>query len=183
MATATALLTAEEFAALPDTGPNTELVRGRIIELPPTNFLHGLVCGQILIQLGNAASRSGLGRVIANDSGVVTQRDPDSVRGPDVAYYSNAKIPPAEKQRGYPEQPADLIVEVRSPSDRWSKMVQKAAEYLAAGVLIVMVLDPDTKSAHVFHADQPTRVLGPDETLTFPDLLPDFAVRVGSIFE
>ena len=183
MATATDPLTAEDFAALPDTGPRTELVRGRIIELPPTNLEHGLVCNEIAFHLTIAAKRHGSGRVVTNDSGVITEHDPDSVRGPDVTYYSNAKIPPAEQRRGYSEKLPDLVVEVRSPGDRWPEMVQKAAEYLAAGVPVAVVLDPDTRSAHVFHADRPNRVLGPDETLTLPDLLPGFAVRVGAIFE
>lgn len=183
MTTVTALLTAAEFAELPSTGPRTELVRGRIIELPPTNFLHGLICGQMAFQLMVVAKHHDSGRVITNDSGVVTERDPDTLRGPDVAYYRNAKIPPIEKRQGYPDQPPDLVVEVRSPSDRWSEMLRKATEYLAVGVLVVVVLDPETRSAHSFQADQPERVFGPDEMLTFPDLLPDFAVRVGSIFE
>ena len=185
MATASepALMTLAEFAVMPDDGPQTELVRGKVIELPPTNFIHGLVCVEIATLLSIAAKQLGSGRVIGNDSGVITHRDPDSVRGPDVAYYSNAKIPPLDHWRGYPDLPPDLVVEVRSPSDRWTTMVQKAAEYLAAGVLMVVILDPDTRSAHLFDAEQPPRVLGPDENLTFPGLLEGFSVRVGSIFE
>ena len=183
MATAAALMTVEEFAALPNVGPQTELVRGRVIEMPPTNFIHGLVCAEMTRLLSNTAKQLGSGRVVGNDSGVITHRDPDSVRGPDVAYHSTAKLPPTHRQRGYPDLPPDLIVEVRSPTDRWALMVQKAAEYLAAKVLVVVILDPDTRSAHVFDADRPTGVLGSDDTLTFPGLLEGFAVSVGSIFE
>ena len=183
MATVAALLTAEEFAALPNDGPSTELVRGEIIEVPPTKFLHGLVCAEISFLLASAARQLGSGRVIGNDSGVITQRNPDSVRGPDVAFYSAAKVPPVEQRKGYPAIPPDLVVEVRSPSDRWAKLVQKAGEYLDAGVLVVVLLDPDARSAHVFEADRAPRVLGPEDTLTFPDLLGDFAVVVGRIFD
>ena len=185
MATAleSALMTLAEFAAMPNVGPQTELVRGKVIELPPTNFIHGLVCVEIGTLLSIAAKQLESGRVIGNDSGVITHRNPDSVRGPDVAYYSNAKIPPADQWRGYPDLPPDLVVEVRSPSDRWPMMLEKAAEYLAASVLVVVILDPNTRSAHLFDADQPPRVLGPDDNLTFPSLLESFNVRVGSIFQ
>ncbi len=182
MATATALMTAEEFAALPDHESRTELVRGKMIEMPPPSSRHGLFSSRFSRILGNFVADRALGEVL-NESGMITRRGPDSVRGPDVTFYSAAKLPPVEQWGKYLDPAPDLVAEVRSPSNRWSEMVQKAAEYLAAGVRIVVVLDPDTKSAHVFHADQPTRVLGPDETLTFPDLLPDFTVRVGSIFE
>ena len=39
------------------------------------------------------SKRADLGRVVTNDSGIVTQRDPDTVRGADVAYYSYARLP------------------------------------------------------------------------------------------
>ena len=41
MATVAALMPLAEYLALPDTGRRTELVQGGIIEVPPTNYLHG----------------------------------------------------------------------------------------------------------------------------------------------
>ena len=75
--------------------------------------------------------------------------------------------------------PPDLVIELRSPSDRWSEMMEKVGEYLQACVLVVVVLDPATRSVHIFEADKAPRMLGPDDTLTFPELLNDFSVRVG----
>jgi len=183
MATATALLTIEEYLALPDTGTPTELVRGRIIEVPPPQPLHCMICCEFARVLANHVVERRLGRVMTNDSGVITHRNPDSLRGADVAFYRAAKLPPIANWTGYFDFPPDLVVEVRSPSDRWSEMVHKAGEYLAAGVLVVVLLDPDTRSAHVFEADRAPRVFGPQDTLTFPDLLGDFAVVVGRIFD
>ncbi len=183
MATATALLTIEEYLALPDTGTPTELVRGRIIEVPPPGSRHGRFAFRFAHYLGVYVIDRGLGEIITHDSGVVTRRDPDSLRGPDVAYYRAAKLPPIDAWPKYFDFPPDLIAEVRSPSDRWPEMVQKAGEYLAAGVPVVVLLDPDTRSAHVFEADRAPRVFGPQDTLTFPDLLGDFAVVVGRIFD
>ena len=62
-------------------------------------------------------------------------------------------------------------------------MLAKVAEYLEAGVLIVLVLDDKHHSAHVFDAEGTHRMLGPDDELTFPDLLPDFRVIVRRFFE
>ena len=47
---------------------------------------------------------------------------------------------------------------------------------------VVIVLDPDPETAHVFRPDQPPRVLGPDDELTVPDLLGDFRVAVRRFF-
>ena len=130
----------------------------------------------------SAARRLGSGRVIGNDSGVITRRNPDSVRGPDVAYHRMAKVLAEDHKRGYPTSPPDLVVEVRSISDRWADILEAVAEYLAAGLLIIEVLDPDQRSAYLFEADQAPRVLGPEDTLAFPALLGDFAVLVSRIF-
>jgi Uma2 family endonuclease len=46
MATAEALLTAEEFERMPDPGYPTELVRGRIVAMNPPGFRHGEVCAK-----------------------------------------------------------------------------------------------------------------------------------------
>jgi Uma2 family endonuclease len=76
-----------------------------------------------------------------------------------------------------------LIFEVRSPRNRWPDILVKVAEYLAAGVQYVVVLDPDPQTALVSSAEQPPRILGPDEELKFPDLLGDFQVVVRRFFE
>lgn len=93
MATAEALLTIDEYAELPDDGRRTELVRGRLIELTQPNFLHGYVCSEMSFLLNAWVKAQGLGRVIGNDSGVITEHDPDTLRGADVAYYSFERLP------------------------------------------------------------------------------------------
>ena len=182
-AEALALVTIEQYAAMPDEATRSELVEGRIIEVPPPRYLHGRICARISRLIGNHVADEALGEVVTNDSGIITRRDPDTVRGADVAFYSAPKVPPSDQVSGYPAIPPDLVVEVPLTSDRWADLLTKAAEYLAAGVLVVVVLDPDTRSAHVFEADRPNRVLGPDDVMTFPDLLGDFAVVVGRIFD
>ena len=76
-----------------------------------------------------------------------------------------------------------MVVEVRSPGDRWPQVLAKVAEYLEAGVLVVLVLDDKRHSAHVFEAEGTHRMLGPDDELTLPDLLPEFRVIVRRFFE
>ena len=77
----------------------------------------------------------------------------------------------------------ELVIEVRSPSDRISQLSAKASEYLDAGVAVVVVLDPVTASAAVYREDEfPVRLHNGDE-LTLPDVLPGFAVAVRRFFE
>lgn len=177
------LVTAEEFLAQLDDSRQTELVRGRIVEMPPTNFLHGIICSTVVEILRAYVKTRALGWVTCNDSGVITKRVPDTVRGPDVAYFSFQRVPKESPPEGYPEVAPELVFEVRSPSDRWQTITAKAGEYLTAGVLVVCVLDPETRTVGIYTADDfPLRKTA-DEELTLPDVFPDFNVPVRQFFE
>jgi Uma2 family endonuclease len=180
---AEAILTAEQYLALPDDGRQTELVRGRVVEVPPANFRHGVLCNRIGRLVGNFVEDRNLGWVINNDAGVITRRDPDSVRGPDVAFFSYARVPKDQTPEGYPSVAPELVFEVRSPSDRWSAINAKAGEYLGAGVVVVCVLDPETESVGVYTENEFPRRLTIDEELTLPEVFPDFRVPVRRFFE
>lgn len=98
MSTATSLtpagrLSAEEFAARPDQGCPEELVEGQVVAMTPPSRRHGLTCAEVVYRLRLYLEEHRLGRVMGNDSVIVTRRDPDSVRGADVAYYSYASGP------------------------------------------------------------------------------------------
>jgi Uma2 family endonuclease len=177
-----ALLTAEEFAERADPGYPEELVRGRLVAMPLPKPRHGELCARASYFLMRFLEEHKIGRVLSNDSGVVTERGPDTVRGADVAFYSFAKLPEGKLPDHYPDVPPDLVVEVLSPSDRWPRVLLKVGEYLAAGVPIVIVLDDERMTAHVFRAEQAPALIG-DGELTIPDVLPGFAVPVRRFFE
>ena len=183
MATAEALMTVEEFGQRPDPGHPEELVQGRVVAMPPPDRRHGYVCGQAYFLLRLFVTEHDLGRVICNDSGVITERDPDTLRGADVAYYSYASLPKGRLAKGYGPEVPELIVEVRSSTDRWRHVLEKVTEYLKAGVLVVVVLDPEAETAHVFEGDAPPRTLGAAEALDLGAILGGFSARVGAFFE
>jgi Uma2 family endonuclease len=181
--TTAALITAEEYARLPDNGRPTELVRGRLVEMNMPAPRHGQICSKVARILGNYADEHDRGHVLTNDSGVVTERDPDTVRGANISFYSYDRVPKGPLPPGYLTVVPELVWEVRSPSDRWSLILRKVAEYLDAGVLVVCVLDPQTETAHLYYPDQPSQILTADQELTFPTILPGFRVVVRRFFE
>jgi Uma2 family endonuclease len=184
MSTATApLLTAEQFARRPDPGHPEELVRGRLVRMPPPNRRHGQVCSRADRIIGNYVEERDLGHVLANDAGVITERGPDTVRGPDVAFYSFQRLPRGPLPPSYGPEVPELVVEVRSPGDSWREILAKVAEYLNADVQFAVVLDPDAQTAHVYAADHPPRILTADDPLTLPGLFDDFETPVRRFFE
>src|SRR5262249_46297956 len=117
----TRLLTAAEYLELPDDGRYTELVRGEIVEMNLPTPRHGEICVQTSYLLRRYLEDYPVGRVVSNDSAVVTEHDPDTVRGADVAFYSYQKIPPGPLPQGYLKVVPELVFEVRSPTDRWAE--------------------------------------------------------------
>jgi Uma2 family endonuclease len=181
-ATAQKLLTAEEYSLLPDDGQLTELVRGRVLPVNMPRPRHGQICAKVVRIIGNFVEEHQLGHVLSNDSGVVTERGPDTVRGADVAFYSYSRVPPGPLPPGYLAAVPELVFEVRSPTDRWRAVLAKVAEYLSAGVDVVCVLDDPTDTAYVYTDDDAMRVLTEDQLLTLPGVLPDFQVEVRRFF-
>ncbi len=177
------LMTAEQFGQRPDPGHPEELVQGRIVAMSVPDRRHGYFCGRADRIFGNFVDERDLGRMITNDSGVITERDPDTVRGADIACYSYARLPRGPLPAGYGPEVPELLVEVCSEGDRWREVLEKVSEYLNAGVSVVVVLDPEPRVAHVFRADAPPRILGAEEELTLPGILVDFRVRVGRFLE
>jgi Uma2 family endonuclease len=176
------LLTAEEYGELPDLGRPTELVRGLIVDMNVPYPRHGQVCAQIAYLLRRYLEDHDIGHVITNDSGVVVERGPDTVRGLDVTFISYQKAAKGPLPRKYFDVAPELLFEVRSPDDRWGKILQKVGEYLTAGTEVVCVVDPDSETVQLHFADKPTETLSGNDELSFPNLLPGFKVPIQRFF-
>jgi Uma2 family endonuclease len=177
-------MTAEEYWLLPDDGPPTELVRGRIVPMNIPTPRHGYFCANAAGILREFVRQHDLGRIMGNDSGILTERDPDTVRGGDVAYYSYERLPRGPIPEGYLDVLPELVVEVRSQTDRWSAVLDKVAEYLRAGVGVVCVLDPQTGRAFVYSSSDEPRIFAADHALVLPQVFGEnFRVPVQRFFE
>jgi Uma2 family endonuclease len=167
------LLSLEQFEQLPDDGMCHELDEGELISMPPTFGIHGKIQTQVVRLIPES-----LGLTLI-DTGFLLAVD--SLRAPDVAFFS------AERARGLDltarlNVPPDLAVEIISPSETAANIAHKVRQYLAAGVKVVWVVYPRDYSIHVFESSGSARVLGADDLLEAPDLLPGFSVRVSQIF-
>ena len=180
LASSETLLTAEEFAALPD-DRKTELVAGKVIVVPPPGFLHGTVQARIAGRLGDFLEGRELGHALIA-AGVVTTRNPDTVRGPDVSFYSYARVPKDELPAVYPEVAPELVFEVRSPGSSLSAELRKVAEYLAAGTLRVCVVDPQRRTALLYGEESGVAMLTENDLLRLPAPLADWTPRVSELF-
>jgi Uma2 family endonuclease len=144
-------------------------------------FEHGEVCMNAGAILREFVKKHGLGRVMGNDTFVKTTDK--STRGADVFFISYARLPKDQPTpRGIGPSP-DLVLEVRSPWDRMKELIDKADEYLHAGVAAVVLLFPETKSAAIHRPNAAPVTLAANDTLEVPDILPGFSVPVKAFFE
>ncbi len=191
MTTATAtmpkarLLTADEFYDWCNRPENVdrffELVRGQVIEVPPPMKIHGVVAANTAGVLWMYSRQRRRGYITTNDSGVVLEHDPDTVRGPDVAYFTDAKSF-SELHPRYGENPPVLAVEILSPDDRVSKVLRKIDDYLKNGVKLVWLVDPDERTVRVFRPNQSPLTLAADQVLPGDEELPGFHCLVNELF-
>src|SRR5579863_7618088 len=103
MTTATKLMTAEEFRLLPDDGQPKELIQGVPVDMTLPTPRHGEICVNVAYLLRRFLEDNPRGRVVSNDAGIITERDPDTLRGADVAFYSYARVPAGPLPSGYLE--------------------------------------------------------------------------------
>lgn len=172
--------TADEFAKMQTDSP-TELVQGVVVEFPLGGVRHGVVCGNTSYALRAWTRPIGHG-IVACGSGVITERDPDSVRGPDVLFVSRQRWPHDQAPEGFLEVAPDLAVEVLSTNDVWKDVLTKTSEYFDAGVREVWVVDPDLKTVQVFRPDKPPRTLRASDMIESDDVLPGFSCPVDDFF-
>ena len=158
----TGLMTADEFydfVHLPEHRNRIfELDRGRVVEMSRPGIRHGVVCANVSFMLVAFTRQRNRGIVISNDAGLIVERDPDSVFGPDVFLYDEIinydDLPPRWEDR-----PPTLVVEVLSPNDRTTKLNRRIGRFLAMGVPLVWVLDPEDSTMTVHQAHRPLVVL------------------------
>src|SRR5438552_642439 len=132
----TKLLTAEEFYDWANRPENRdkycELERGEIVEMAKPGKRHGLVCANVVAILIAYVRHRKKGYVCSNDTGVIVEREPDTVRGPDVLLFEDAELY-EEVDIKYGDQPPVLAVEVLSPNDTTGKVNRRIREQLHFG--------------------------------------------------
>lgn len=179
---ASALLTVEEFLRLHGGEGGVDLVNGRVVRQPPMpGPEHGSLCGEAYSILREFVKPRDLGRLMTNDTFIRVEGD--TVRGADVCYISYQRLPKDQPlPAGYfKTTPPELVIEVRSPSDRMTAIMKKIDDYLTAGVDVVVLLDPAVASVTVFRKDFEQQLVKSEE-LRIPELHPDFSVPVDRFF-
>lgn len=175
-------VTAEELFDMPQNDKKVELVKGEVIYMSPTGGIHGVIASRLDRRLGAYVEQNELGIVCIAEAGFTLNRGPDEVRAPDVSFVAKEKLAKSGIPDEYWDFAPDLAVEVLSPSDRASDVLEKINEYLRAGTKIVWVIDPKSKTALVYRSDGSIRRLTKEDELDGEDVVPGFRCPLDKIF-
>jgi Uma2 family endonuclease len=180
------LLTAEDLAAFPEelpSGPvDYELDNGRLvfIMVPPGN-IHGAVQSNIVTHLKIQGEFPGHGKA-RTETGLILWRNADRVVSPDVLFIANKSLPIRTSPEGYLETIPELVIEVRSNNDSPKYLERKIEHFLKAGVEVVWIADPTTKTVTIHMASKEPHVLSESDSLELPGMIPGFILPVADAF-
>jgi Uma2 family endonuclease len=182
MSTRTQLVTAEELLRMPDDGFRYELVCGELRKMPPAGHVHGRLAATLTASLVRYVTANQLGAVYAAETGFILRRNPDTVRAPDVAFIRQQRVQEVGDVAGYWPGAPDLAIEVVSPSDSYAEVEEKVFEWLEAGTLMVLVVNPRRRSVTVYRSLADIIVLTQNDALDGGDVVPGWTMPVRDIF-
>src|SRR5215213_9115034 len=174
--------TVDELLHIPDDGFRYELVRGELRRMNPAGNVHGRITVRITWRLAQHVEENRLGTVYAAETGFRLSSDPDTVRAPDVAFVSRARVEAIGEIEGFWPEAPDLAVEVISPGDSYSDVEEKVFDWLDAGTKMVVVINPRQRSATVYKSPTDIAVLAEADVLAGEDVVPGFELAVREIF-
>ena len=175
-------LTLEEFLSMPETEPPSEYICGEVVQKVAPSWNHGLLVLEIGAMLRDYLRKSGEGFV--NTELRHAARTEQRVYLPDVNVTLRQRAPraPEQRRRGPIEVPPDIAIEVLSPDDAASRVLEKVDFYLRSGVRLVWLVDPDLETITVYRQGEAPRTHRAPETIDASPVLRDFHLDLAELF-
>ncbi|MHC5540767.1 Uma2 family endonuclease [Singulisphaera rosea] len=182
MAEPKAHVTPEDLLAMPD-GKHYELVEGHILERN-VSALSSIVTARLTSRLDQFCEAHQLGWIIGSECGYrCFPEEPGKMRRADVSFVRLDRLPEAQLSEGYLHLAPDLAAEVVSPNDLLYEVDRKIDDYLAAGVRLIWVVNPEQRTVRVQrNGNALLSLLRENDELDGEDVLPGFRCRVGDLF-
>ncbi|MBI3466621.1 MAG: Uma2 family endonuclease [Planctomycetes bacterium] len=180
--TPTVPFTAEMLLRLPDDGYRYELIAGELKQMTPAGWIHGGVVGDLHGLLWSFVRQQKLGRVFGAETGFLLARSPDTVRAPDVAFVRQERLLGVRPKEAFWPGAPDLAAEVVSPGDTASEVEETALAWLAAGTLLVWIVDPKSRTIMVYRSPTDVQTLTESDRLDGQDVVPGFSCQVAEVF-
>jgi Uma2 family endonuclease len=156
--------------------------RGQLIVMSPTGSQSGKFNLSLSSQVWYWNSQTLLG--VAFDSSTGFKLSNGAVRSPDVSWIAIARWNALtdKQKRGFAPIDPDFVIELMSPTDELLELQQKMSEYMACGVRLGWLINPDEKQVEIYRQGQDKQVLSNPMSLSGSDFLPGLTVNLAEIF-
>ena len=154
---------------------------GELIIMSPTGGETGRKNADLTTQVFNWNKKKKLG--VAFDSSTCFRLPTGALRSPDVSWISKNRWESLsnEQQKKFPPITPDFIIELMSESDSLKETQEKMAEYMAAGVRLGWLINPNTKQVEIYRNGRDKEVKENLISLSGEDVLPDFVLDLSEI--
>jgi Uma2 family endonuclease len=173
--------TAEDLLTMPD-GDLYELVDGQLVERDmgtESGFIAAQLVGLLFAYLKDHQE----GWIFSSDASFQCfPGHPNRVRKPDVSFIRMGRLPNERPPSGHCLITPDLVAEVVSPNDLYREVIRKVFEYLEAGVLLIWVIDPNSRSVLAYRADGSVSLLHEHDELSGESVLKNFTCKISELF-
>ena len=153
-----------------------EIVDGEVRIMSPSGYESDEVAARFTVKLGGWTDERKLGRVTGSSAGFALI----NTRAPDVSFIRAERL--LRAPRGFAVIPPDLMVEVKSPSDRLIDLRDKIDEFLRQGTTVGILADPEVRTIEIRRLGREPVVLNDGDTLTVEDVVPGWSVAVSDLW-
>jgi Uma2 family endonuclease len=178
-------VTPEQFEILCELNPDRslELTKdGELEIMAPTGGESSRTESKLITRLTNWSEQTGLGETFSSSGAFILPNGAE--RCPDASWVERSRwsaLTPEQRKKFVPLAP-DFVIELRSDTDRLSKLQEKMLEYRDNGVRLGWLIDPQKQQVEIYRLGQDVEVLAAPETLSGEDVLPGFVLDMRSIF-
>jgi Uma2 family endonuclease len=156
---------------------------GDLVIMPPEGGETGNRSAILVTVLTQWALQDATGVTFGSSTGFILPNG--AMRAPDTAWVRRSRLTTLtadQKQKFLPLCP-DLVVEIRSPSDRLSNLQEKMQEYLDNGAQVGWLIDPSSRTVYVYRPNRPVVSLEHPATIAGDPVLPGFSLDLQTIWE
>ncbi|MDJ1171872.1 Uma2 family endonuclease [Roseofilum sp. BLCC_M154] len=155
-----------------------ELEDGKIIVMGPSDIVSSEI-GSILISLLITwVYPRRLGRVFDSSGGFILPNS--DLTAPDVSFVRAERLKTTPRYFG--DLVPDLVVEIKSQSDRIKPLEDKLQLFLSLGSTVGLLIDPDLQTVTIYRSNAQPIILRDQQELTLPELLPGWSIQINQIW-
>ena len=173
-------LTLDEFLALPETKPGSEYVDGEVVQKTMPTTDHAIIQRLLSLVFGLFLRAHPIAEGGPEWCCIFGPSGHERARLPDFALVLRERLHGTRGDAPFFGAP-DFAVEIMSPDDRMSEVLDKVRFYLENGVRLVWLIDPGTRTVMAWSTWGTARVLTEADTVDGGDVLPGFSSPVRDI--